>query len=432
MTNKAVIRDNLLNSTNKGYLDMNTVKVYHDMKGRCACGGQFNARKDYQDPGSKEVFNLPVCGVCDSYPKHFWISAYGLNIDGEQVRFRIRNDQNKNRISSFFQCIFTLQQIERELKQGTFDYRKYMNKEASESYLFENFLARYEGYCKLRLEGKRRPAITPNGYLYKDRLWTHLKKVFTGKDIAFIKAQQIEEFRKTYNASEDTINKCLSELRTILTEAVKEDMLNKLPDFGRIEKSKERETTMTLDEGIRILEHVQNPIYKGMLTLLSIYPVRPCEIPVLKWKNVNFFSKEVTFETHISHKQDIDGRKSRKKGEKYASLTLPLTPEAANIFKSQVRSLDPEAYIFKGVRNSFVSLKAMSEAWEKAVVLAGAIPNERTRYHKYELKHALLSEMNKRTGGNLKLLEQASGVDYQTLLRKYIRNEKEDVKALFK
>ena len=57
-----------------------------------------------------------------------------------------------------------------------------------------------------------------------------------------------------------------------------------------------------------------------------------------------------------------------------------------------------------------------------AHLLASSQPNMR-KFDLYEFKHAVLSDLNKKANGNLKTLENASGIDIKTLMDRYVYSD---------
>ena len=404
MSKQAVIH---CHSLNKG--DFVSAKIYSDIK-LCECGGKFSAKENFKQ------MQLPVCAGCGAEPSKYRIVATFIDDTGVKIRVTVRNDQDGKRLVDSLQVAYWFKTIEREIKENEFDVNKYKSEDSRKAFKFENFSQRYlDHHQKRMIKGE----ITPSGLRNKQNNCRHLNAFFKNFDISKIRSGKIEAFKSESDLTDSQVNKCLEELRTVLNYAKTLEMINYTPNIS-VKKTNKRKKTIDLETGLKIISKIENQVVKDICNMLAIYPVRPGEVRALKWKDVDFKNGTLTFCEHFSDNKIIKGRKSQKEGDKYASLTLPMTEAARNIINSQVRDLNQQAHVFKGQRGPYVSNNAFNSAWRKARAAAGFTPSEEMKYDAYELKHAVLSELNERTGGNLKTLEKASGVDIKTLMDRYV------------
>ena len=116
-------------------------RIYADTTGnKCPCGGSFTKRIEHSDHCGLLV---PKCDKCNKYPSLFHIDADAKDVNGNNVRVKIRNDQNNSRLENISQTIFTLQTIQGEITEGTFDLSRYASKDARESFRFKNYVVEY-------------------------------------------------------------------------------------------------------------------------------------------------------------------------------------------------------------------------------------------------------------------------------------------------
>lgn len=292
-----------------------SARVYADTPGfKCECGGTFTKRVLHSDHADLLV---PKCTGCDKYPSVFHIDADAKDPNGNKVRVKIRNDQNNVRLTNISQVIFTLQNIQREVLAGEFDVTRYVSKESRESFRFRNYVAAYLADYDLRLENKE---ITPKGLRDKKSLIkNHLLPFFGHHDLIKINRALITLFCKQpqmKNISR-TRDLAMSELRTILRQAVRDSKLKVAPEFDKIPKAKTRTEIISLDLIYKTIEAMPNKLYRDMFTLMTIYPFRPSEIRALRWKDFDSIGQKlITVRGHFSDETWIPGRKSISEGDK--------------------------------------------------------------------------------------------------------------------
>lgn len=390
-----------------------SAKIYSDVRGNaCECGGKFTKRQ-------KEMgVSFPVCDSCaNGRPNKYRIVAtFEDDETREKIRVTLRTDQQGKRLESQLQVGFWLETVKREIEAGEFDVNLYKSEEKRREFKFENFSKVYLAHHEKRLN---KGEITPSGLRNKKNYTGKLVKHFRGFDIGNIRTGKIEEFKVLFEESDSQLNHCLQELKAILYYAHKMEKIHYVPSIS-VKKTSKRKQTMDLATGLKIIEKIKNPVVQHICQILAIYPVRPGEVRALRWKDVDLMGGSITFCSHFSDNKIIEGRKSRKIDEQYGSLTLPLTQAAREVINLQVRDIDPDGFVFKGQRGPYVSNNAFNSAWRKAREAAGFSPTREMKYDLYELKHAVLSELNAKSGGNLKTLEKASGVDIKTLMERYV------------
>jgi integrase len=412
---------NIHNPTNRG--NFLSAKIYADVKGNtCECGGKFTGRK------TKENVEFPVCDSCKEPPSLFRISAKIEDMDGESKRVTIRRTKDKERLKFESDIIYTYRIIKRDLENGEFNVNDYQSKKKQENLIFKNFLLSYMKHHEKRY---KKGQLTFEGLRDKKKSHKHLLEFFANISIDKIRKYHISKFEDNFEGTDNTLRKAKSELKTILLFAQKRDYITKVVDIGTIGKSRLREHTMTEAVGLDIIAHVNDVKLRGLMLLLTIYPVRPGEIRALKWENVDLNNNTITFDSHFSGTDNVEGRKSRKAGDKLASITLKLSKIARDIILKQDSSSSKNDFVFTNAYGNNISQGGLNKAWVDARKMAGYKPTKKNLLHMYELKHIRLSKMNEQVNGNLKILEEASGVDVKTLMSRYVRADKEKVNSFF-
>jgi integrase len=398
-----------INTTNKGFWIM--AKIYSDVKGNCSCGGSFSGK------ATLKGIEYPVCSSCKDTPTLFRIRAKVVDLNFQEKYIDIRHAQNGERLVDIFECFTTLRQIESELEAGKFDIRKYDSAQCKESYLFENYAQDYLKHHENRLA---RGEISPAGFKNKKKYVKVLAAFFSGKDIASIRNPQIEAFKDSFTDKFRTRDLALGELKAILNYAHKMEVIGTVPKFDLVPASKKRKEIISLDVANKVIEKIEDEQYKFMIWLLSIYPVRPCELRALKWSDVDYFGNEVSFRSHFSSEKLLDGRKSVSSGDK-SEVNFPLHQRLRDYLVSIPRPLKKDEFIFKGKEQAFVSEKCLSNAWRKATRFL-KLPDHQL----YELRHARLSQIAEQSKGDIVTMLKVSGhTNPKTLMERYVRSNQD-------
>lgn len=398
---------------NKGF--WLAARIYSDIKGTCPCGGTFSEKQKLKN------LEYPVCNKCQDTPKLFRIRAKVVDMNNQDKYIDVRHAQNGERLKDIIDCLSTLKQIENEIETGTFDIRRYDSLASRESYLFKNFSKSYIKHYEFKLG---RGEISPAGFRNKKKYVKVLSKFFDDFDIAAINVPLIHEFKNSFTDKFRTRDLALGELKALLNHAHKFEVVHKVPKFDLVPSSRKRAEIISLDVAEKIIESIPDPKYRLMIKLLSIYPVRPSELRAIKWSDVSFFDRTVTFQRHFSDDKVIEGRKSVSKGEK-SVLVYPLVPELESYLKEAVRPLR-DNFIFTGKENDFVSENCLARAWRKATKDLGLPPHQL-----YELRHARLSRIAEQSNGDIVKMMKVSGhTNPKTLMERYIRSDS-DLKEFF-
>jgi integrase len=394
-------------------------RVYADTTGyKCDCGGIFNKRIEHSD---HEGLMVPKCNKCNKYPPFFQIDTDAKDANGSKIRIKIRNDQNNQRLVNISQVIFTLQTIEREIIEGEFDITRYSSKDARESFRFKNYALVYlEKQEKRLLKGE----ITPKALRDKKSLiQNHLIPHFGNLDLVKITRQQVSIYFESLIERRRVNDLAIGELKTILNQAEKDGKIKVAPKFDKIPKANKRQDIISLDLIYKTIEKIPQKIYRDMLTIMTIYPLRPSEIRALRWIDFSATGKTMLHvRGHFSDEAWIPGRKSISEGDK-SVMKYDRSEKALAIFlenrASSIRSVDSERdWIFKGANGSHIQDEALADAWREARKKTGH------NHQMYEIRHRCLTEFGKRVNGDIMKMQRFSGhTNANTLMDRYIRDD---------
>lgn len=367
--------------------DWLSAKIYSDSKDNCKCGGSFDLRCNTFG------MDIPICSICKIPPPLFRIRAKIRTVEGAVKYVDIRHSKNGDRFTKAHECQTVLDQVTQDLEAGTFNARKYESKKVRDEFLFENIVEQYLLFHEKRLE---RGDITPYGFKHKLKYCRVLMVHFKGIDIANINKARIEIFKNSFTDKFTNRDKGLGELRTILNHChITLDNLDKVPHFERIPSSNLRKEVLTIEQAREIIPHIENPMYRLMTYLLSVYAIRPCEVRAIQFRDISLENNSLLISRHFSGSKCIDFRKSIKTGDK-KTLPFRLLPELREWVLSQPAQLDEAQFIFKSENGNPVFENTLPKAWARTLKKLG-IPHVQM----YEIRHARGTEIVELSNGNM-------------------------------
>ncbi len=402
-------------TTNIG--DWMASKIYSDVKNNtCSCGGKFS--KFIEEDGK----NLPVCDSCHEPPPLYRIRAQVKDRYGDIKYITVRHSQNGKRLTKPFHCLTLLETIDEELEAGVFDISKYGSKKMKESYKFKNFAKSYLEHNQRRLE---RGEITPYGMKGKKKYVKILVEhdIFKNLELRQIRPLHISDFRDSFTEKFSNRDMALGELKTMLKFAKEKNMIQDIPEFGKIETSQKRDQVLTIDQARAIIPHIENPMYRLMITLMSEYALRPCEVRAIQFRDISLAKDMIIIQRHFSSNKLLGGRKSNKKGQN-SYLTFPLIAELKNWVIDQATPLDSEDFIFKSPNGNPVFENTLPKAWSRTLKKLG-LPHVQM----YEIRHARGTEVLELANGNFSDVKNFLGhSNVSTTEKRYarpvVKNEK--------
>lgn len=400
-----------------------SARIYADVKGnKCPCGGTFTKREPYKP---KSLIILPVCSSCGEDPALYVIDASAKDENGNKTEVRIRNTKDSERLDSRENVSYIIKIIQREIQDGNFNIRHYDSEKSKEAFIFKNYVIEYFKHQENRL---LREEITPKGLRDKKGLVTRELLPYFGKMEMFrINAASIRKFQDKYTDKFRTRDLALGELKALLNQAQRDDLLVSVPKFEPIPRSKQRDEIIPFELAVKTVEQITLEKYRDMYWLMLEYPIRPGELRALTWKNVDLVKNEFTIKQHFSNGVIIDGRKSIKKGKKQATLKFNLSKEARAIFL-KYRNADLvslSSFVFLSNQGNHVSENALWESWSNARKILGHT------YAPYECRHAAASALYLKTGKDMLRTKEVGGWTNTTTLEIYARDQS-DNSDLFK
>ena len=399
-------------------------RVYADVKGgKCPCGGQFTERIPYDNKNNQNLI-IPICASCKEDPSFYTIDVDAKDEDGNNLKLRIRNTKDSERLSSRESIAYIIKVIQRELMDGSFNVRHYDSSKSKEAFIFKNYVVEYLAHHERRL---KRGEISPKGFKDKEGLIKReLLPAFANMEIFRIKDAAIRKFKNSYTDKLRTRDLALGELKALLNQAQRDGMITVAPKFEAIPRAKKRDDVISIELARQTIEAMPRQIYRDFYNLLLIYPIRPGELRALKWSEVNLIKGEFTIAYHFSSEERIPGRKSIGKDKKQGAITFPINIEAREIFirlrSAGVVSLD--GYVFLSRFGRHFAEASIWEAWNLARKRVGHC------FAPYECRHASASELYKKVNGDLIRMKEVIGMTNTATLERYV-TDKSDNSHLF-
>jgi integrase len=396
-----------------------SARVYADAKGnKCPCGGLFAKRIPHSD---EKAILMPYCDSCGERPSFYVIDADVKDANGARAKARIRNTKDSKRLDSPTRVAYIFNVIQEEILAGTFNIRQYDSEKSKQAFIFKNYAEEYLKGQRLRLEQKE---ITPKGFLDKERLvLKELVPYFSKVELFKITPGLIRKFRDQplYKEKPRTRDLALGELKALLNQAKRDELLVVVPGFDKIPRAKKRENIISRELAFKTAEAIEKEVYRDMYILLITYPVRPGELRALMWNNVDFTNGKFTICQHFSDGVLIEGRKSVKLDKKQGSITFDMSPKAREIFRKH-RSADVvslNSFVFLGERGGAVTESCLWHAWNNARTTLGH------KFAPYECRHVAASELYRRTGNDIIATKEIGGWTNTATLERYVADQKE-------
>lgn len=377
-----------------------------DVRGSlCECGGKFERIEDaeYQHP-------VPRCVQCRKAPAKLLVRI-SLPVVG---KVDIRHNSKGTRIKTLAQADAFLIDVHDEIKSRTFKPELYMSNRAQDHFAVEKFVKAYIDR-KRRNVGKK-AGCSPNFVRQAQSLAKNYIYPYFGKmDIREVRHSHLVGFLENADSTNQAA-RALEMLRPIMREVAKDFDSMKVPEFPSIPKPKQitREKFLDRDTQLQVLDNVN--LYRDPISLMVIYPMRPCEVRALQWQDIDLKANTLTIQRHYSRRTLLPGRKSNfEPGSPEHRVILRLVPEARAIFEGLVRPLDPNEFIFKTRNGKPIYEDAMRKAWNKACDKVGV----KHVWFYADTKHVTMDHYHNDAGIPLEDLKALSGHTNINMVQRY-------------
>jgi integrase len=297
-----------------------------DMKGRVktkekcpVCKKSFSEFKTFECPEHK------------TRPKKFFLWFY-LPGYGKQ---KIYSQPNGKPITEYRDAVDLWAEINREIRQGTFDAKRYVRL-AGEEYWVSSLLDRF-----LKMKSREIAPSYLTGYT-----------TLCGRAREFFGKQYIREMAKIHilNYKEHLeslvhgkrLKDHLDHFRVFLNWA-KEDLgiIDSVPDFPAVECEEPSIKWISQEDQAKIYEVIPDHA-KPFFAFLFLHGCRPSEARALKCRDVDLDHRQVRI--HATFSAEV--YRPRRKGRGAKPVLLPIHPESFEYIQETVKGSLPEAWLF--------------------------------------------------------------------------------------
>jgi integrase len=394
-----------------------SARIYADVPGnKCLCGGKFSKRVPYDED---EPTKVPRCDKCNKLPPLFRIDADAKDANGKSIRVWIRNtsERTPQRLDKIAKVITTIETIQREMTEGTFDIRNYDSEASKQQFVLRNYVEKMylPGYEEKIKSGEVQAKYIDDK---KSLLRLHILPYFGNLELRNITAPLINAHKKKFNTRR-IHHQARAELKCCLNQAVQDGMLTVAPPFEKIPKAETRQDIITNDLIDKTINALKSKVYQDICRIMTMYPLRPSEVRALRWIDIS--ETHLHVRGHFSKEVWVKGRKSIKEGKK-SELRYKMEPEAWDIFKEYKSNLSKitriDDYVFKAVNGRHVTKYALCHAWRVAREDVGH------KHQLYDIRHRCLTDHSVRHNGNIVKMMKFSGHTTPTvLLNRYIHDD---------
>ena len=384
----------------KGVIRPDTPKM------RCTeCGGKFEQVSDAQF-----THPVPKCIDCKQSPKHLKVRVTLPALGKVDVRYNLKG----TRIDKLALADAFLTDVHDDIKTGKFNPNDYLSPKQRKQFLTSYFLDQFLNE-KMQFRGIKKgcsPAYVDDA---ESLIRLYLNPFFGEMEIAAIRYVHLKNFMINATGTERQRSKALAILRTIMKEASKSVLDLKVPEFPPLPASKMKKSFIDIHAQDLILSHVKN--HYLAIKMLTIYPIRPCDIRALQWRDIDFKNGIMTIRRHFSQEKLLAGRKSTfDPNDRYHELPLRLSDDVKDGLRQMCRSLIADDFVFKTKSGKPLYEKALYKEWVKACKRAGV-----TVCPLYDgTKHATMTYLNQEEGISIDHLGALAGQTISRTTNRYV------------
>ncbi|MDL2284870.1 site-specific integrase [Oxalobacter sp. OttesenSCG-928-P03] len=311
------------------------------------------------------------------------------------------------------------------IARGIFDYRRTFpdSKMADQFVDIPGEAITVEQYLEPWLE--RQAHLKASTYMgYKRTIYTHLIPAFGKIRLSELRRSHVSQWCATLGVSGKTINNRLSVLRTALSDAVRDDILesNVLREWEWKVKERHKDDDdvdpFTMEEQKEILDALPGQ-FRNFIQFALWTGLRPSEQIALEWGDINWKTGEVDIRRAltseaISLKVDAETTKT-KSGRRRVKLLQPAL-EALEAQKPYTLKLGKYIFHDPYTNDRWAGSKAMWRPWNRY------FPHDKVKYRRqYQTRHTYASMMLTAGEAPAWLAEQMGHKDWTMIARVYAK-----------
>ncbi len=367
--------------------------------------------------------NIPQCAKCfigkpSLYRVGFSVPELGTN------RFKkILKSKNEvgEKLTTLTKAKNFKSYIENKLKKEGLDFDpREIGTESERKIFIIECLA--QEYVKFQYKRLRREQITPAGLAKKlGVLKNQVIPIFGKCNVKQINHGLVERYLNNEVVTDSMYNEIIKELRGLLSFAAINSLILAVPPLPKPQRQKtfKVEDFYTESERDLVISNIKKRRHQIAIVLLTRYVARQSEIRCLRWKDIDFKRRTITFSRHLSEgkglakTKELDGLKSSPE----AALVYPFFNGLQDMLIELTPSLAGDDLVFPGNGGKFMGKNTLWSAWTKSVneLIAQKKLNKKVDLHRGTRSSTLsillekgfsMQELNELYGGNLRTMEK--------------------------
>lgn len=340
---------------------------------------------------------------------------YYIDLSWKGKRIRIFSHKSGRILDSYQISLETLQHINYEIRNHTFDPSKYIASDIKK-FLSENLLTRW-------LDTKEKAGLALS-YIPKLKQFNRdYFKYFNGHDVRDTRTSHIYEFlhQLPQHLKNKTKKNIMSALNNFYSWLYKMEYIEKMPVFPTIETEHPEWKWIDVDVQSQIILSIPEQD-RYIYVFLALHGARPSEARALKVKDVDFDHSSLTIRRTFAGKSGnilIEHTKTKR------HRTIPINPEMIDLLKILCKDKLPEAFVFTNPRTHIPYARTTyQEIWQEACKKTGV------KISSYEgLRHSFASQRVSR-GVDIYLISKVLGHTDIRTTQKYSHTNLESLKTI--
>lgn len=342
-------------------------------RSKCSgCGGlQFVKKKN------REFQNeIPSCLKCGERPELFRVAFSIPKIGGSGFKKIFKTtDQLGRKLDSASRADAFCEHVKDLIfKSGNdFDPRSIGTKDERDFFLIKNCTKSYLSFHKKRVSKIGDNQLTPAGFAKKERICRlYLIPIFGEFTVKELTYRTINAILTKSDLSDSVKCEVIKELGPFFKWACMEGLILSIPELPKKPKSKRfvADDFYSIKERNLVIGNIKKRKIKIMIMILANYARRKSEVMCLRWGDVNFKTKEITFSRHISDGKGIIETKELAglKSSPDKVLRYDFFPGLYEMLMEMTPSLNPSELIFKNKDGDYIGKNVLYDNWKKSAL----------------------------------------------------------------
>lgn len=379
----------------------------------------------------EDNIKIPICSNCGGRPKRYRVSFSIPKVGTENFQ-KVMKSKNEigEPLDTLTKAKSFLSFIDNKLKLdgSNFDPREIGTEEDRKIFIVKHFSVLYEKF----LERKEAAGeLTPGGRAKKiGVLRNQINPLFGDYSIKQINYSLVERVLFEEFVSDSGKIEILKELKSLLKYACIRSIIQSVPELPKKPRQKtyKSEDFYTLEERDLVISNIKKRTHQIAITILAKYTRRQCEVRCLRWGDIDFRNREITFSRHISDGKGVTKTRELEglKSSPDKNLVYDFFPGLHEMLQELTPSLMKNELVFKG-RNEYMAKNVLWYSWTKSVddLINRGLLTKRVDLHR-GTRNSTLSSLYE-AGKSEQFLQELYGGNSTTMKKHYAKKRKQSV-----